>query len=116
VQDQVRIEGKLQPIPSSWSFDSNQKLVFDLNEEADFTFRPFPDPLNGEILLETDTYALKTRYQSPCEENCWQLYHPKDAPFVCIEPISSQDPKHPHLTISNLQIHLEILPSKQETR
>ncbi|WP_042281882.1 hypothetical protein [Candidatus Protochlamydia sp. R18] len=110
VQDKVRIEDCLQSIPSSWSFDLKQQLVFDLKEEADFTFRPFPDPLMGEILLETDIYSLKTRYQSVCEENCWQLYHPKDASFVCIEPISSQNPKHPNLNISQLQIYLEILP------
>ncbi|MBA2367806.1 MAG: hypothetical protein H0V82_02135 [Candidatus Protochlamydia sp.] len=109
VQDQVRIQGELQPIPEAWLIDGQNNLVFDLSHEADYTFRPFPDPLKGFILLDTDTYSLKTSYSCLCEENCWQLYHPAGAPFVCIEPISSQDPRHPNLTVSSLKIHLEIL-------
>lgn len=111
VQNQVRIQGELQPIPPDWHFDSQQRLTFDLQNEADFTFRPYPDPLKGNILLETEKYHLRTRYECICSENCWQLYHPKDASFVCIEPISAQDPRHPNLTVSSLKIHLEILSS-----
>jgi hypothetical protein len=112
VQNQVIIAGELKPIPSNWQFDSQQRLIFDLQEEADFTFRPYPDLLKGDILLETDEYQLRTRYYCNCAENCWQLYHPQGASFVCIEPISSQDPRHPNLTVSSLSIHLEILKGK----
>lgn len=112
VQDQVITEGKLQPIPKDWNFDEQHNLKFDLSREADFTFRPHPNPLVGNVLLETETYHLRTRYTCMCEENSWQLYHPKDATFVCIEPISAQDPRHPNLTVSRLNIHLEILTSK----
>lgn len=42
------------------------------------------------------------------EENCWQLYHPEGASFVCIEPISSQDPRHPNLSVSAISIRLAI--------
>lgn len=110
VQNQVRIQGELQPIPPEWKFDSQQRLIFDLDAEADFTFRPYPNPLNGTILLETEAYQLRTHYDCPCAENCWQLYHPKGASFVCMEPISAQDPGRPKLTVSSLSIQLEILP------
>lgn len=109
VQNQVRIQGELKPIPADWHLDSQQRLTFDLDQEADFTFRPYPNPLKGHILLETEQYHLSTRYTCACEENCWQLYHPKNASFVCIEPISAQDPRHPNLTVSSLNIHIEIL-------
>jgi hypothetical protein len=109
VQNQVRMEGELKPIPPKWQFDDQQRLTFDLAQEADFTFRPYPDLLKGYILLETEKYQLSTRYECPSAENCWQLYHPKDASFVCIEPMSTQDPRHPNLTVSTLNIHLEIL-------
>ncbi len=109
VQNQVRLQGELQPIPADWNFDSQQKLIFDLNQEADFTFRPYPDPLRGHILLKTDTYQLHTRYTCVCEENSWQLYHPQGASFVCIEPLSAQDPRHTNLSVSSLHIHLEIV-------
>lgn len=115
IQNQVRINRELQPIPSDWKFDSQHHLSFDLNNEADFTFRPYPDLLKGSILLETEEYQLHTRYECPCAENCWQLYHPKDASFVCIEPISAQDPLHPNLTVSSLSIHLEILSRQKES-
>lgn len=114
VRDQVRINRKLQPIPKDWHFDSNHTLTFDLSQEADFTFRPYPDSLKGIILLETESYSLKTNYSCVCEENCWQLYHPQGASFVCIEPISSQDPSHPNLTVSGLEIHLEIAPRNEK--
>lgn len=110
VRDQVRIEGELKPIPSDWGFDKQHHLAFDLNREADLTFRPYPDPLKGHMILETEKYDLRMSYNCVCEENCWQLYHPKDALFVCIEPISAQNPRHPILTASSLNIQLEILP------
>lgn len=109
VQNQVRIEGELTPIPSNWDFNSQNRLVFDLQNEADFTFRPYPNLLNGSILLETEQYRLQTNYDCMSAENCWQLYHPKGASFVCIEPISAQDPRHPNLTVSTLNIHIQIL-------
>lgn len=110
VQKVMRDEKReLRPIPENWQMDAKNRLVFDLNQEADFTFRPHPNPLEGTILLETDTYTLKTHYGCVCEENCWQLYHPKGANFVAIEPISSQDPRHPNLSVSALDIHLEII-------
>jgi len=112
VKNEVRIEGKLQPIPDQWKFNEQQLLTFNLTEEADYTFRPYPDPLKAEILLETKEYSLRTSYFCNNEENCWQLYHPKDATFVCVEPISSQDPRHPNLTASQINIHLEILAPK----
>jgi hypothetical protein len=109
VQNQVIIQGESKPIPSTWNFNSQQQLIFDLQQEADFTFHPYPNVLQGNILLETGDYQLHTRYDCICEENCWQLYHPKDATFVCIEPISARDPRHPNLTASSLNIQIEIL-------
>ena len=109
IQNRVRINGDLELVPENWNIDDGQVLKFDLDQEADYTFRPYPDPLSGKILLETEKYHLHTHYSSDNEENSWQLYHPKGASFVCIEPLSSQDPRRPNLTVSRLKIHLEIL-------
>lgn len=108
VKNQVIKDGQLQKIPTDWNYDEQHELSVDLTGEADFTFRPYPDPLHAQILLETETYRLKTSYACNCAENSWQLYHPKNASFVCIEPLSAQDPRRPHLTVSGLNIHLEI--------
>lgn len=90
------------------NFENNQ-MTFDLTNEADYTFFPYPNSRTGTILLDTGVYKLQTKYTSPCSENSWQLYHPKDASFVSIEPISSQDPRHPNLTVSQIHIELQIL-------
>jgi hypothetical protein len=89
--------------------DSQKHLEYSLNENVDATFHPFPDPLSGTIVLDAVDYRLTTKYTSPSQENSWQLYHPEGASFVCIEPISSQDPRHPNLTTSNIHISLEIV-------
>jgi hypothetical protein len=99
-----------KPLKEHWHPKDPEVLVFDLNaEEADYTFFPSPDPLNGKILLDADAYKLKTTYRCTSQENAWQLYHPKSASFVCIEPVSAQDPRHPNLTVSAIQISLEII-------
>lgn len=96
-------------IPSSWNYNSQQQLHYSLEQEADFTFYPFPNPLEGKILMDAGTYQLMTTYQSQSQENSWQLYHPKGSSYVCIEPVSAQDPRHPNLTVSSIHIQLQIL-------
>jgi hypothetical protein len=101
-------QNERKSIPENWDFNSQHLLNFDLHQEADFTFYPFPKALEAKILLDAEIYKLEVQYTSPSQENCWQLYHPINASFVCIEPISSQDPRHPNLTASSLKINLEI--------
>lgn len=103
-----------KPIPPEWNLDPQQTLKLPLKAAVDNTFFPFPNPLEGNILLDTGTYRLRTRYSSSSQENSWQLYHPEGASFVCIEPISAQDPRHPNLSVSALNIQLEILGQEDE--
>lgn len=108
VKDHYIEKNEKKSFPKNWKMDQQHWLTFDLAEEADFTFHPYPNPLEGKIILQTEVYSLQTIYTSHCQENCWQLYHPAGSDFVCIEPLSSQDPKHPNLSVSSLNIHLEI--------
>ena len=108
VQPEARFERKLSAIPPHWPLDTQNYLHLEIDEDIDVTFRPYPDLTHGEILLNTETYSLRTRYSAPSAENSWQLYHPKGHPFVCIEPLSASDPCHPHLSVSSLNIHLEL--------
>jgi galactose mutarotase-like enzyme len=103
-------DGKeLKPIPADWPYDSQHQLRWDLDQPADYTFYPFFDPLNAKILLDAGTYKLQVSYSSICQENSWQLYHPKGASFVCIEPLSAQLPRRPNLTVSSINVLLKIL-------
>lgn len=102
-------QGIKKPLRSTWNVREGHHLTFDLQEEADYTFHSFPHPLQASIVLDAIDYQLRVHYSCDSQENAWQLYHPKDASYVCIEPISAQDPRHPNLTVSSLNIHLEIL-------
>ncbi|MBS4168081.1 hypothetical protein [Parachlamydia sp. AcF125] len=96
--------------PPRWKMNEQQEVAISLGEEEiDTTFFPFTNPQSGKILLDAGSYQLEKRYRCDSPENAWQLYHPKAASFVCIEPLSSQDPRHPHLTRSALQVEIEIL-------
>ena len=92
----------------SRSKDQELLIQFPSDQAIDSTFRPSPNPDKGVIYLETEEYTLKTEYHCISEENSWQLYHPENASFVCIEPISAQDPRHPNLTVSSISVCLKI--------
>lgn len=83
------------------------QLQFSLEDQADQTFHPHPDRLKGEIALKLKDYTLMTHYESASSENCWQLWRPKTS-FVCIEPLSALDPRHPNLTVSSIKIRLSL--------
>lgn len=108
VQNTYIDKGEEKPIPAGWDYDDQHRLTFSLGQAADYTFHPYPNPCEGKIRLATDTYSLTTTYECVSQANSWQLYHPEGASFVCIEPVSAQDPRHPNLTVSSLNIHLHI--------
>ncbi|SCA64106.1 Uncharacterized protein SCG7086_CA_00080 [Chlamydiales bacterium SCGC AG-110-P3] len=95
-------------LDSKWNLDNQNVLRFDLGDEADYGFRPSKDPCGGTIILDAGDYRLRTRYQTGCAENSWQLYHPKGSSFVCIEPLTAEDPRKPQLTVSILDALLTI--------
>lgn len=108
VQTTYNEKSVLKPIPSAWEPEENV-LVFDLDQEADYGFHPFPDPLHGSVTLETGSYSLQVSYWAENRENSWQLWHPKGGSFVCIEPLSASDPRKPVLTASRLKILISVL-------
>lgn len=103
------VNGKIEEIPETIGYDKQTStLNFSLDQEADYTFHPAPNPLKGKIALKTKKYTLVTTYESSSSENSLQLWRPKDS-FVCIEPLSAYDPRHPNLTVSSIKIRLELI-------
>lgn len=116
VQDYILENNERKRIPEGWDYDSQKVLKYRLDQAVDTTFYPFPDPLEGKIHLDAGTYQLLTTYSCLSQENCWQLYHPAGASFVCMEPISAQDPRHPNLTVSSINVFLQILDNPRNDR
>ncbi|MFZ0565259.1 MAG: hypothetical protein WAM28_03655 [Chlamydiales bacterium] len=109
VQSHYNDQGILKPIPSTWNYGEDHTLTYKLETDTDYGFHPFPDLLHGSILLETGSYQLQVQYWCNNEENSWQLWHPKAASFVCIEPIAAKDPRKPRLSTNHLKILISIL-------
>lgn len=91
-----------------WFNKTTHELRFPANQGVDMAFHSYPDPLNTEILLDALKWKLTIKTHSLNEENSWQLYRPEKGSFICIEPISAQDPRHPNLTVSSMDVLLTI--------
>lgn len=109
VQNEYYDPNVKREIPKDWLEKGTQTLCYQLNQNTDFAFHPHPDSTNGQILLDAIDYKLAINYTAPSAENAFQVYHPAGASFVCIEPCSALDPRHANLTVSSIEINLEIL-------
>lgn len=96
----------LKPLPKEWLKDE-KTLSLKLKEALDINLHPFT-PRKGTVNLKTSEYNLTIDYVSPSEEVSLQVFHPLDASYVCIEPLSCYDPKNPHLTSSSIRVDLTL--------
>lgn len=108
VEEQYNDKGVWKPIPKTWMEERPNHLNFDLAQEVDFGFRPFSKDFSSQVFLQTEEYSLIVSYQGTNAENSWQLYHPKDSSFVCIEPLSAKNPRGLVLPTSCIRIKIEI--------
>ncbi|PCI95712.1 hypothetical protein COB11_01280 [Candidatus Aerophobetes bacterium] len=99
---------------SSDVYDSKkQKLLFPMSRSSDFGFLPFLNDTHPYhlISMKNPSTILHVEYTSSNEEETsWQLYHPENASFTCVEPLSAINPREPTFTTSNLQLKLSIFP------
>lgn len=111
VQKDFRKQETWTPLPATWYDATKHKLHFDASQESDFGFKPIlqPDHPYHLICLKGSSHLLHIEYTSSNEEETsWQLYHPKEASFVCIEPLSALNPRKPILTNNNLQLKISV--------
>lgn len=96
-------------IPKNWK-QSESELCFKIDEtvEADFGFRPIEGKSGALIQLLSDKYVLSVDYQTSHLENAWQLYHPKKASYVCIEPVSAKNPREATLMSAKINVLIRI--------
>ncbi len=96
-------------IPKNWLRSDNHLYFHVLTEqEIDWGFQPFLAADKTKIQLKTSDYLLNLSYQVYSSENSWQLYHPKQSTFVCIEPLTAKNPKEAVSLSAQLKVHLQI--------
>lgn len=101
-------DGKnLVAIPEQWK--KQNKVMVPISEALDLGFFPQKTDKYSEVLLHTDTHKVSVRYESHTGESSFQLFHPKDASYVCIEPLSATFPRQPKLSSSGVNLYIEII-------
>ena len=110
VQDTYRDHAAWKPLSSNWT--KNNHLHFPLPQEADFGFIPekkSPTDHDYHMNLNTPEYSLHIDYNtaSDTEISC-QVFHPKGATYVCVEPLTARFPPAPTLARSTLEAKLQI--------
>ncbi len=111
VQNQYNDQGKINAsIPKEWTNGKEGHLQYHLNQDTDFGFLPIEDEHEYKVILETDSYSIHTHFLSPNgKELQFQVYHPENATFCCIEPMTAMEPRKPKLHHSTLECKIEIL-------
>lgn len=107
VDDYYNDMGHWKIIPQEWKDKDIGLLAFDLQQGSDFGFLPKREDHTGQATLCTGNRELKITYQTDSEENAFQLYHPKDASFVCIEPVTAKNPRAAQTKKHHLQVHIQ---------
>jgi len=112
VQKEYRENKEWKSLPKTWTKGEENHLDFSLPQEADYGFLPVkktPNDHDYHLILDTETYSLHIDYIAASDQEIsYQVFHPKDATYVCIEPLSAKDPSHPTLNRSTLEVKLEI--------
>lgn len=111
VENKYRSQDEWKPIPASF-LDNEGNLCFDATQEVDVGFIPKKTKEGFEIFYENTQFVLRISFQVEGDAASWQLYRPKEASYICIEPLSTKNPKHPISKKSRLQVRIEIVEIK----
>ncbi|MCH9634329.1 MAG: hypothetical protein S4CHLAM7_10750 [Chlamydiae bacterium] len=98
------------PVEKSWLCQPGE-LEFKINSDiaADFGFLPFEkDATSNTIELHTESHNLRIHYQADSSQNSWQIYRPKGASYICLEPVLAQNPREAKLISGHLKVRIKI--------
>jgi hypothetical protein len=98
-------------IPDTWLGQTQDHIHLSTQGSLDFGFQSQRDKDKSMnlVILENQSYDLHIEYISSNEnESSFQIYHPKESSFVCIEPLSSFSPNSPIYKTNHLQMKLSV--------
>lgn len=86
-------QGEKKELPNSW-LKTNNFLSLPIDQELDYGFLPKLENGLATIVLKTEDYSLKMEV-TPLDGSqlSFQVYHPNNGSFVCVEPISAENPR-----------------------
>lgn len=93
-------------IHNTWDYTSQNKLTLKKDFEGDFTFYPFPNPIETTLLIEQTDHTFHLNYALLNQENSWQYTRSKGKDFVILTPMSAKLPLRPNLSVSSMKIRL----------
>ncbi len=100
-------DGKdVKNLPKEWK-DTNG-LCLPIKGAIDNGFFPRCVSRPTKIQLHTKKYRLDVCYQSHTNEGSFQIFHPQDASYVCIEPLSATFPRCPNQLSSGVNLEISI--------
>jgi hypothetical protein len=107
-----RKENQWDPLPVKWTDTRPSHLCFSLPQKADFGFIPDHKTEIEKLYhlnFETKTHRIHFDYASASEEKLsFQIFHPENSSYVCIEPLSSRNPLTPKLLDNHLEVKIQI--------
>ena len=112
VKKTYRDQNEWKLLPPKWTDTRPTHLSFKLPQIADFGFIPtkrLETEHDFHLNFNTKDYSLRIEYNtsSDSEISC-QIFHPENASYVCIEPLSAKNPTDPQLNLSHLEAKIQI--------
>jgi hypothetical protein len=100
--------GEIKGLKTSWVNPEFNGVDFPLTESSDYTFRRENSKNEGNATLFNQEYKLHIHYHSKNDEHSFQLYHPQNESFCCIEPISAKNPRGAVALKNDLKVQIRI--------
>lgn len=113
-------DGQMLPLPKEWiesvrDEDANEKEMIRIPVEGSMDHTFYTDKDFSYMSICNHDYILCIA-QEKSLSNSWQIFHPENSSYVCVEPISSIDPRNPTSTESEVSVLLNLgaVPEYQE--
>ncbi|OGN62633.1 MAG: hypothetical protein A3F09_03895 [Chlamydiae bacterium RIFCSPHIGHO2_12_FULL_49_11] len=94
-----------KPLRPEWKREGG-RIELPMTDEYDFVFVPKLENGVAHAELIDKSQVLSVSYTPVHSEHSFQIYHPKEAPFVCIEPVSATNARRVTATKNHLKIRI----------
>lgn len=109
IQNTYNDGGTFKPLEKNWIHGDDNLLNLPIDGFVDYGFLPLFEKGSSWVKLHTGSRSLQVDYQGDLEAISCQIYSPKEADFVCIEPISAKNPRALDKTSNRFHAKISII-------